>query len=48
MLKAKWMGVIVKMKKKTIKDVDITGSEMLLQEWGRMGSPNLQLETGNV
>lgn len=48
MLEAKWMGVIVKMKKKTIKDVDITGSEMLLQEWRRMGSPNLQLETGNV
>lgn len=47
-LKAKWMRVIVKMKKKTIKDVDITGSEMLRQEWRRMGSPNLQLKTGNV
>lgn len=47
-LKAKWMRVIVKMKKKTIKDVDITGSEMLLQEWGIIGSPNLQLKKGNV
>lgn len=52
MLKAEWMVVIGKMKEKNLKDVNITGSKMLLEKRRKMECLNLtrglQLKKGNV